>query len=71
MCSIVCLEFEPIVPRIACGFGFDTSEDTRCLYNLEIYGNIIGCRSLQHLQNCGKFALINSTPLILSDRITS
>ena len=40
--------------RIPCGFGFSTENEMRCRYDLDDFNHIIGCRSLAHLQGCGK-----------------
>ena len=40
--------------NIGCGHGVTVPKDTRCLYNLDEFWNIIGCRNLAHLQDCGK-----------------
>lgn len=39
--------------QIACGYGFSAKLTTKCLYKRGTYNNIIGCRNLEHLQDCG------------------
>ena len=48
-------DFKTETHGIACGYGFTASRSTKCLYKLDQYGHIEGCRSLQHLQNCGMY----------------
>ena len=48
-------DFKNETHGIACGYGFTASRSTKCLYKLDQYGHIEGCRSLQHLQNCGMY----------------
>ena len=48
-------EFGTAETGLACGHGFTTSNDNKCIYSLDMYGHIKGCRSLQHLQDCGKY----------------
>ncbi|XP_060581191.1 uncharacterized protein LOC132737848 [Ruditapes philippinarum] len=41
---------------IFCRSGVNTvSANSRCLYNKDSRGRVTGCRSLNHLQNCGDF----------------
>ena len=47
-------EFPRIVPDIPCGHGFSVPKSLKCLYDLDEYQHIKGCRSLAHLQDCGK-----------------
>ena len=51
---IFCLDFGHVSSRLMCGNGFSASSDTRCLYKIDKFGHIVGCRSLMHLQKCGK-----------------
>ena len=44
-------DIEPVIP---CGGGYKTTIEARCLYDQDKFGHVIGCRSLAHLQNCGK-----------------
>ena len=50
-------DFDTSSPKLACGNGISTSQSNKCLYQLDEFGHIIGCRSLKHLQNCGKYGL--------------
>ena len=43
---------------LACGNGISTSQSNKCLYKLDEFGHIKGCRSLKHLQNCGKYGFL-------------
>ena len=47
-------DFVPSNHQIACGEGITAPSETRCLYNLDDTGTVIGCRNLAHLQKCGK-----------------
>ena len=46
-------DFVPLDIGIACRNGLTTSQENRCLYALDQYNHIVGCRSLEHLQDCG------------------
>ena len=54
-------DFDSSSPKLACGNGISTSQSNKCLYKLDEFGHIKGCRSLQHLQNCGKYGLFRDT----------
>ena len=49
-------DFVNITSKLACGHGFSADAENKCLYQLDVFGHIIGCRSLQHLQNCGNLS---------------
>ena len=58
------LDYAPENKTIPCGYGFTAPSEIRCLYRLNQYNTIEGCRSLEHLQNCGmivNLSLYNST----------
>ena len=53
------LDAEGLAPLdIPCGFGLSADLSLRCLYDLDEYGNLRGCQSMAHLQNCGKYNFI-------------
>ena len=54
---------------ISCGNGTSTPAETRCLYNLDEFKNIIGCRNLNHLQNCGIIAKFMINYLRVKNRL--
>ena len=51
-------EFTKSQSGLPCGHGFTTPKYNKCIYKLDEYGHIEGCRSLQHLQSCGKLSHI-------------
>ena len=51
-------EFPRIETDIPCGYGFSAPLSLKCLYDLDEYHYIKGCRSLAHLQDCGKFLTV-------------
>ena len=54
MYYILFTEFTKTQSGLPCGHGFTTPKYNKCIYKLDEYGHIEGCRSLQHLQICGK-----------------
>ena len=51
-------EYPEIERDISCGFGFSAPASLKCLYDLDEYHHVKGCRSLVHLQDCGKNVFI-------------
>ena len=47
-------DFDPSEVNITCGHGYSTSLEHKCLYRRDVYDHVIGCQSLEHLQDCGK-----------------
>ena len=39
---------------MVCKNGHITEMSTWCVMDIDLYGDIIGCRDLSHLENCGK-----------------
>ena len=41
--------------NIPCGFALSADYSLRCFYDWDEYGNLRGCQSMAHLQNCGMY----------------
>ena len=49
-----------------CRNDYTTSIDNKCVMDMDINGDIVGCRDLSHLEDCGMLSLINK-PLSHAD----
>ena len=71
MTQIIFIEIDIVQKdtRLACGYGYAARKATRCLYKLNAFTHIVGCRSLEHLQNCGmsKLCLIAQPHILFLD----
>ena len=44
--------------RLPCNRGYSTPLEYKCLYNTDESGHILGCSSMVHLFDCGKYTCI-------------
>ena len=50
-------EYTPEMVNLKCKSGNSVSSTTKCLYNIDKYGYMTGCRDATHLEDCGRLCL--------------